>query len=248
MLDSRYVHLHEALGLGVMWLKQGAKVIHLPDAVNATASPTPSAVAPTTPSKSHHTGINSARQAILQRLNAPTTPQTRPLSPITPEPQTEIASPVPMVDVPKVRVMALSVCASVADIAMGKLFSGEDGVLLHKMFHAINLQPEQVYLTTWLKDLPDFNPKPPTEIVQSATARLQTEWQRSQADALLLMGDFFDREDVRTEVNKIRGNKPYFTIPHPQRILSNPKLKRGAWETLQGLEGYLKQVGGDYTD
>ena len=25
MLESRYLHLHEALGLGPMWLKQGAR-------------------------------------------------------------------------------------------------------------------------------------------------------------------------------------------------------------------------------
>ena len=31
MLDSRYLYLHEALGLGPMWLSQAAHVITVPD-------------------------------------------------------------------------------------------------------------------------------------------------------------------------------------------------------------------------
>ncbi|EFE49870.1 hypothetical protein NEIELOOT_01353, partial [Neisseria elongata subsp. glycolytica ATCC 29315] len=30
MLESRYLHLHEALGLGPMWLKQGARLLPPP--------------------------------------------------------------------------------------------------------------------------------------------------------------------------------------------------------------------------
>lgn len=37
MLSSRYLHLHEALGLGPMWLKQSARIITSPD----SASPVP---------------------------------------------------------------------------------------------------------------------------------------------------------------------------------------------------------------
>ena len=35
MLSSRYLHLHEALGLGPMWLNQNAEVISSPPAVAA---------------------------------------------------------------------------------------------------------------------------------------------------------------------------------------------------------------------
>ena len=48
MLESRYLHLHEALGLGPMWLKQGARLLPPPaegqDGRFQTASDTASTV------------------------------------------------------------------------------------------------------------------------------------------------------------------------------------------------------------
>ena len=40
MLSSRYLHLHEALGLGPMWLKQGAKVLSAAPAASAPKAAT----------------------------------------------------------------------------------------------------------------------------------------------------------------------------------------------------------------
>ena len=39
MLSSRYLHLHEALGLGPMWLNQNAKIIHAAPQAAASAAP-----------------------------------------------------------------------------------------------------------------------------------------------------------------------------------------------------------------
>ena len=46
MLSSRYLHLHEALGLGPMWLNQNAKIIHAAPQTAASAAPVrPKAIA-----------------------------------------------------------------------------------------------------------------------------------------------------------------------------------------------------------
>ena len=52
MLSSRYLYLHEALGLGPMWLKRDAKVITTPPAartVDTVSAPIPAAEPPHTP-------------------------------------------------------------------------------------------------------------------------------------------------------------------------------------------------------
>lgn len=252
MLNSRYVHLHEALGLGPMWLQAQAKILSLP--TQPVAAPpysgslkqpeTQVSAAAQTFRQPETAAVQSARLATLKHIGSSSLNNRESVS-------------VPVVEKPPVRtvqswldelsgsiapvqVMLLSMCASPADIAAGRLYSGEDGVLLHKMLQAVSLQPQQVLLTTWLKDLPDFNPKPQPETVAAAAARVAAEWQLSQAKVLLLSGNhFFAREDVMRHVHAFSGSSPVFRIPHPQQILSDPKLKRPAWETLQQMQAAL---------
>ncbi len=240
MLDSRYIHLHEALGLGAMWLKQGAKIIGQPEHTLPVATPktTPT---PITKPTAEQRNMHPSRLAVLQKINSATLQPTTTAPPSPAQPDYPIYSTEYYINqlsgsIPKVKLMTLSVCASPADVAGGKLFSGEDGVLLHKMLAGIHLNPNDVYISTWLKDLPDFSPKPATEAVTAAAPRVAAEWQLSGATALLLMGDFFERPDVKAQLPK---GKAYY-IPHPQRILNNPTLKRSAWETLQQLERHLQ--------
>lgn len=239
MLDSRYIHLHEALGLGAMWLKHGAKIIGQPEKIAHTPPPTHADL----PNKvmKNQENINSARLALLQRVKSATLPQNTSAAPETVAP---IRYPTDTVEhylaqlsgsIPRVRVLAMSVCAAPADVAAGRLFSGADGELLRKMLAAINLNLNDVFITLWLKDLPDFNPKPSPEAVIAAAPRVLAEWQLSGATALLLMGEFFERDDVQAQLPDVKA----FIIPHPQRILNNPSLKRPAWETLQQLADYL---------
>lgn len=239
MLNSRYIHLHEALGLGAMWLKQGAKIIDLP---NNSPSPPRREVAPPKPS----TAMPSARLAVLQKINSATLPAPEPSHTVS-ENASETTLPIYPVEyyleklsgsLKPAKVMALSVCASPADVMAGQLLSGADGALFHKMLAAIHLQPEDVHLSSWLKDLPNFQPKPSTEIVQAAAPRVLAEWRLCGAQALLLMGDFFERDDVKACLPEA----PTFVIAHPQRILGNSTLKRPAWEVLQALQNYLSSI------
>lgn len=240
MLDSRYIHLHEALGLGAMWLKQGAKIIGQPENI-AHAPNTPTSSVPPKKEIKNQENMSSARLALLQRVKSATLPQNAPTAPVVAEKNnyptdtvehylTQLSGSIPVA-----RVLAMSVCAAPADVAAGRLFSGADGELLRKMLAAIHLNLNDVFITSWLKDLPDFNPKPSPEAVLAASPRVLAEWQLSGAQALLLMGEFFERDDVQAQLPDVKA----FIIPHPQRILNNPSLKRPAWETLQQLADYL---------
>ena len=235
MLDSRYIHLHEALGLGVMWLNQNAKIIE------STKSKT---VTTTQPSPALHApyASNQARLATLALVrNFGRKGETKPTKTASKTGEIQSQSIPPQVPsslypvLHSARLMVMSVCASMPDVAAGRLFSGQDGILLNKMIQAIKLTPDEVYYTTWLKDLPDFNPYPPTEWVKAAQERVAQEWQQTGAKALLLLGDFFIREDVQSALNDFCPRSQRFIIAHPLRIVSNPQLKRGAWEILQSM-------------
>ena len=284
MLDARYVHLHEALGLGPMWLPVAA-CIRQPEKPVAdaggssdaperpislkTAAHKVQATDPTHPNTAaaHHAdgaGLaetpppasrpapahapqttaapGSPRLAALQRVGSTT------LEPAPAAAVQESPAAAPTVEhylerlagrVPAARLMVLSVCPSPADVAARRLFSGAEGELLDKMLAAIRLSREDSYLSCWLKGLPDFRPQPAKEDVAAASARVDAEFRLSGARALLLMGRFFERDDVRDHLRRIAPDVPHFYIDHPQQMLHKPQLKRKAWEELQKLQAAL---------
>ncbi|MDO4433191.1 MAG: uracil-DNA glycosylase family protein [Alysiella sp.] len=258
MLNSRYVHLHEALGLGVMWLQRNARLINVSDDANTQRLPEKNATA-------HKLQLNPpemrsvtkqieatlpARLQALQRVGSKSATTNASQSVLLS--QTTSSEPMPIRtaqdwqnqlsgSIKRAKVMVLSVCASPDDVAAGKLFSGADGVLLDKMLAAVNLHENDVFLNTWLKDLPDFNPKPPNKVVQAALPRLQAEFALAGKPVLLLLGGFFEREDVKQAVAQLGQNVPTFHIAHPLRIISDPTLKRDTWTTLQAMQAVLEQ-------
>ncbi|UOP05578.1 uracil-DNA glycosylase family protein [Conchiformibius kuhniae] len=243
-MNSRYVHLHDALGLGVMWLNREAVLHHTPAAAPTVqkVAPAPLPNAPSAPKARPKNAADRAaipaRLAALQRVGVyladPAPAEAEPAPPPAPPEAAALTAPVR-----PARIAALCECPSPADIAAGTLFGGADGELLDKMFAAIGLRREDVYVGCWLNRLPDFNPEPSAEAVSAALPRLQGELAAAQPAALLLMGRFFEREDVRRHCAVF--GLPEFRIPHPQQMLANPTLKRPAWHTLQALQTLLQE-------
>ena len=253
MLNSRYIHLHQALGLGAMWLNQHVQIRPTqgslktenatqvqPNPTHLNATNTNNARFNETPNRTTAPHPNSAAQgnalAKIRQRNTPS--QTAPTAQSIPsaQPQPLLHSPAPH----PAKLLILSVCPSVDDMAAGKLFSGADGEMLHNMLHAIALPPEQAHFSTWLKNSPDFNPRPDAQTITAAAPSIAQEWQQTQAQAMLLLGDFFHRPEVQTALNQIAPASVRYHIPHPMRLASNPQLKRSAWETLQQLQAALK--------
>lgn len=255
MLDGRYVHLHEALGLGPMWLQQNAKITgRLPEKtaapprprlnVPAAATPTPPPAAPVSNPPPVGSNIHPARLAALQRIGS-----SRLQTPAAAEPPTQPAVLTAEHYLAELRgqiqpaaLMVLVMCASPADTVSGSLLSGEDGVLFDKMLAAIGLARPQIHLSCWLKRAPDFNPEPPADEVAAACPRLHAELQLARPKALLLMGRFFERADVAQHLHKLGSGIPSFHIPHPQQMLDDPQLKRPAWQTLQNLQAAVGKI------
>ena len=247
MLNSRYIHLHQALGLGSMWLNQQAR-IRPPEGslkaegfneVKTSNTHSGESEAKTEPRYPTQTPTNPAAQGnALAKIRQRSAPSHTPSAP-----QPAAAPPGNPLHTPALRpakLLVLSVCPSVDDMAAGKLFSGADGEMLHNMLNAIALPPAQAHFSTWLKNSPDFNPRPDAQTITAAAPDIAQEWQQTRAQAMLLLGDFFHRPEVQAALNAIAPAAARYHIPHPMRLAGNPQLKRSAWETLQKLQAALK--------
>lgn len=254
MLSARYVYLHEALDLGVMWLNQAAKVVRPNNDSESTplaketasehktraAQHPASCAAVHTPNTSTAAGAGQmARQELLRRFvrQAPNNklPEKVEQQKSDDTVQNHLSGSLNHT----VQLLVLSVSASPADVLAGRLFSGEDGVLLNKMLSAIGLSEQDVHCATWLGDELLFEPRPEWSRVQAALPYLQNLYQSAGQPILLLLGHFFEQEEVIDLVKQIDENVRYFTIAHPQRILNDDRLKRPAWTTLQQIQKLL---------
>ena len=257
MLSSRYLHLHEALGLGPMWLAQGAvfrpsenaaapaKLAPIPAAVSATARSMPAAPQAV---RSLSPAAHQARQAAVAAVKqpAPAAPKTLPETAAETKPQPD-AEPF-SADTPRLhiavrpaRLMAVAPCPAPEDLLQGIPFSGQTGILLDNMLAAVGLNPQQVHKTVWLKSTPPFAAEPDAAALAQELAAMQAELAGCGAQAVLLLGQAFSLPDHAEAAAQLCGSLPCFTVPHPARLLRQPHLKAQAWQELKRLRTALAQ-------
>ncbi len=154
MLSARYLHLHEALGLGPMWLKQAAAVLPPKNTPATPAQARPQTVRAATirPSQPHNV------QARLETMKALETAavHTRKPAPETETPPPGLSdgiAPVPAASgITKLAVVSL--CPPIEDAVYGQLFHGKAGILLDNILKAAGLDAAYVHKTCWVKPPP----------------------------------------------------------------------------------------------
>ncbi|QEY24183.1 uracil-DNA glycosylase family protein [Neisseria animalis] len=254
MLSSRYLHLHEALGLGPMWLNRAAVFKSAAAGQNEQPDQQPAATvrpiarAVQSAAETSVSG-NAARLAAMQAVGAhkktaaPPTPSTDP-APAAQAAHTALADGLaafPHTDAKPSEIMAVSICPSTEDSMAGKLFSGSIGVLLDNMLAAIGLQAAQAHKTCWVKSAPVFNPTPEPEQIEAALPQLQQELTATDARVVLFLGQIFESPQQKDLLDKLCGSTPYFIIPHPARLLRQPQLKAQAWAELKKVKQLLNK-------
>ena len=137
------------------------------------------------------------------------------------------------------RLMVVSICPSTEDTLHGELFHGETGVLLDNMLAAIRLSPQQAHKTSWVKAAPVFSPHPSEAQIHAELPALKHELESSQARAVLFLGQVFEQKEMMAVMDELCGGIPYFTIPHPARLLRQPRLKAYAWQVLKKAAAVL---------
>jgi len=136
-------------------------------------------------------------------------------------------------------IMVVSICPSTEDSLHGQLFHGAVGVLLDNMLTAIRLTPQQAYKTSWVKAAPVFSPHPTDEQIQAELPQLAQELADTQAKAVLLVGQIFEKPELAPLIDTLCGNTPRFILPHPARLLRQPQLKAKAWQVLKQVRQIL---------
>lgn len=289
MLSSRYLYLHEALGLGPMWLQQGAQV--MASAVPAARSSTNTATHRTAPAvfqattipspatNAHNASNQQSAQHALQAMRAQLSGK-RPSQPVAsaasaPYVAHEIIVPEPSVDqttatmaatadelpailaacqrcalhnerrqpiaghgVLPAKLMVISPNPAPLDDSQHALFSGDVGLLLNNMLHAIGIQPDDVFYTSQVKCTPNVSVYIQAEHLAACQPYLQQQIEWAKPQAILLLGKAFSRMNAET-LQQTLHHIPYVIIPHPARLLRQQALKAQAWTALQQLRAYL---------
>lgn len=135
--------------------------------------------------------------------------------------------------------------------AAGSRLEGDAGVLLHKMFAAIGLPPDQLYVTSALKCC--ITGKPDPIALKHCSELLRKELKLVQPQVIVLLGAVAARTLYPNGVaatgqvgvwNLLEGKIPTMTLHHPMRLLllgdelSIP-LKRENWSALQAIKQRL---------
>lgn len=131
----------------------------------------------------------------------------------------------------------------------GMPFVGRAGQLLDRMLQAIDIDPQQVYITNILKCRPPQNRDPRAEEVAACSRYLQAQLTLIQPRVIFSVGRISAQNLLQTQtpVGKLRGQRhtlPNTDIPllvtyHPAYLLRNPAEKAKVWQDLKDLHHFL---------
>ena len=83
------------------------------------------------------------------------------------------------------------------------------------------------------------SPHPTDEQIQAELPQLARELADTQAKAVLLVGQIFEKPELAPLIDTLCGNTPRFILPHPARLLRQPQLKAKAWQVLKQVRQIL---------
>ena len=242
MLDARYLLLHQALGLGKMWLQKGAclnvpqqqkqaQIVQSDSPVIEGAQMSPESVltirAPVVAQKIivHDYDLTSLTRECIQCRSCALSGCCK--SPIFGQGNSNAD------------LLIFSACPTPEDDLIGQLFYGETGLLLCKMLAAINVDIESVYLTSAVKCSGGFKMEVGSEHYQSCMPFLMRQIELVNPKVILALGTDLELWGIQDKSILRYKNIPYFVIPHPARLIRHPAEKKQAWEILQQLEAVL---------
>ncbi len=131
----------------------------------------------------------------------------------------------------------------------GKPFVGRAGQLLDRMLQAIEIDPQQVYITNILKCRPPNNRDPNAEETKSCYQFLQAQIQQLQPKVIFAVGRISAQTLLQDQSPLGRLRNKQYTLPgtdipmlvtyHPAYLLRNPAEKAKVWQDLKSLKRLL---------
>ncbi len=131
----------------------------------------------------------------------------------------------------------------------GKPFVGRAGQLLDRMLLAIDIDPQQVYITNILKCRPPNNRDPKAEETKSCYQFLQAQIQQLKPRVIFTVGRISAQTLLQDQSPLGRLRNKQYTLPgtdipmlvtyHPAYLLRNPAEKAKVWQDLKSLKRLL---------
>ncbi|MFW6269720.1 MAG: uracil-DNA glycosylase [Bacillota bacterium] len=133
---------------------------------------------------------------------------------------------------------------------LGRPFVGRAGKLLDKMFDAINISREEIYISNIVKCRPPNNRVPSISEAEACMPILKAEIKLVDPKVIVPLGStslkyLVDREAAitRDRGKWIQRGKYYF-LPtfHPAYLLRNPGAKKQAWHDFQVIKKAIDRI------
>ncbi len=137
---------------------------------------------------------------------------------------------------------------------LGKPFVGDAGMLLNKMFKAINIDRKNIYITNVVNFRPPNNKKPEASEITKYSNFLRKHISIIDPKILVLMGSTAMESlfGSKIKISKERGmwkeiiinNKTYLTIItfHPAYLLRQADQKKYSWEDLKKIRKKIDEL------
>ena len=127
--------------------------------------------------------------------------------------------------------------------AQGRPFVGKAGQLLDKMFSAIDMRREDLYITNVVKCRPPGNRTPLDEEAQACLPILRMQYRLIRPKIVVCLGATATRHvyDPEARITRVRGQwmekNGAFFLPtyHPAALLRDESKKKDVWQDLQSI-------------
>jgi len=152
----------------------------------------------------------------------------------------------------KSKLCVVTMVPTESDLQRGEILRGKDGDLLNKMLNSININRENVYCTSIIKN-PDLNANLYHTQKNIHLELVYNELALTGSMFILLLGEKCAQiflktgkslKDLREQKlglskNNILNYTEIWVIEHPQKLLRSPGLKHQAWQDLKWIQTLL---------
>ena len=128
--------------------------------------------------------------------------------------------------------------------AQGRPFVGKAGQLLDKMFSAIDMRREDLYITNVVKCRPPGNRTPLDEEAQACLPILRMQYRLIRPKIVVCLGATATRHvyDPEARITRVRGQwlekngTLFLPTYHPAALLRDESKKKDVWQDLQSIQ------------
>ncbi len=150
----------------------------------------------------------------------------------------------------KAEVMLVGEGPGADEDAQGRPFVGKAGQLLDKMFSAIDMRREDLYITNVVKCRPPGNRNPLNEEAQACLPILRMQYRLIRPKIVVCLGATATRHvyDPEARITRVRGQwlekggTLFLPTYHPAALLRDESKKKDVWQDLQSIQQTYAEI------